>query len=589
MIRYVIELAVLHTLLIAGYWIFLKKEGQYGKLRTYLLGAALLSLLVPLFRLPSIQSLFMKENDPEIFTFTLNPVSYIQVDATSADKNNIPALYWIYALICSWFLYRIVTGVIYLVRLERKSELLKIENTWVRKVADLDGSFSFFNWIFINNRIETDRENMPPILKHEQAHVRFGHSYDLLFFQLFRMVFWWLPSAWYINKEIKKIHEYQADAYALKSYSVDLYSSILISSTLKSNGLNLASSFYDGLILKRLKAMKQNVSKIKRWKLGVLGILTTLLVVTFACNEEMDQEIKELGQYSNAISFDQLPDDMQGKLAPLKDKLVFLKVNIQEDQYLQDVEGLKDVDPKLIYSMNVLKDSREVFVAIRKEGENFEYVANQSKQDGEVFILVEEAPSFPGGMDAFYRYVGENIGYPKSAREEGITGRVYVQFIVEKDGSLSDIKTVKGIGGGCDEEAVRVIANAPEFIPGKQRGKAVRVRMVLPIIFSIAGSENLPTGMNPPDESLEEIVVVGYAETVNEKFNVSSLYDDGEWTGTVTNEDGEPLPGVNIVVAGSTSGTVSDLDGTFQIKARDDSELVLSFVGYKSVRLTNKK
>ena len=103
----------------------------------------------------------------------------------------------------------------------------------------------------------------------------------------------------------------------------------------------------------------------------------------------------------------------------------------------------------------------------------------------EIFTIVELQPEPVGGFTAFYSYVGENLKYPKSAQRGNIQGRVYIEFVVEKDGSLTDIKTIKGIGGGCDEEACRIIGNAPKWKPGKQRGQPVRVKMVIPILFRL--------------------------------------------------------------------------------------------------------
>lgn len=102
----------------------------------------------------------------------------------------------------------------------------------------------------------------------------------------------------------------------------------------------------------------------------------------------------------------------------------------------------------------------------------------------EIFTVVEERPSFQGGSNAaFLKWVGERLVYPDKASRQGIHGRVYVQFVIEKDGSITDITVLKGIGGGADEEAVKVIQSAPKWSPGKQRGKPVRVKMVLPITF----------------------------------------------------------------------------------------------------------
>lgn len=104
----------------------------------------------------------------------------------------------------------------------------------------------------------------------------------------------------------------------------------------------------------------------------------------------------------------------------------------------------------------------------------------------EIFDIVEDQPKPPGGMPGFYKYVGKNIKYPNQARRMGIEGRVFVQFVVDKDGTLTDVKSIKGIGAGCDEEAVRILKGAPKWKPGKQRGRPVKVRMILPITFKLS-------------------------------------------------------------------------------------------------------
>ena len=110
-------------------------------------------------------------------------------------------------------------------------------------------------------------------------------------------------------------------------------------------------------------------------------------------------------------------------------------------------------------------------------------VEDYSKQ--RVFDIVEEMPSFPDGESELLEYIAKNIKYPQMARESGIQGRVFVNFIVEPDGSVSNVKIIRGIGSGCDEEALRVVKSLPKFNPGKQRGKAVRVSYTIPINFKL--------------------------------------------------------------------------------------------------------
>ncbi len=103
-----------------------------------------------------------------------------------------------------------------------------------------------------------------------------------------------------------------------------------------------------------------------------------------------------------------------------------------------------------------------------------------------IFTVVENGAVPKDGFSAFYGYVANNIKYPAAAKRMNVQGKVFVEFVVEKDGSLTSIQTIKGIGAGCDEEAERIIRNSPVWSPARQRGKAVRQRMVLPITFKMA-------------------------------------------------------------------------------------------------------
>jgi len=104
----------------------------------------------------------------------------------------------------------------------------------------------------------------------------------------------------------------------------------------------------------------------------------------------------------------------------------------------------------------------------------------------QIFTAVEKSPSFPGGEGAFGKYLGKNIKYPAVARENNVQGRVILTFVVERDGSLTDIKVVRGIGSGCDEEAIRVLKASPKWTPGIQNCRPVRVQYSIPVNFALA-------------------------------------------------------------------------------------------------------
>lgn len=150
--------------------------------------------------------------------------------------------------------------------------------------------------------------------------------------------------------------------------------------------------------------------------------------------------------------------------------------------------------PKQTTQLEIVQDDVEVEdININAEIEQNEvveeYVAPEIEEEEvveqEIFQIVEEMPAFPGGEQKLMEYVGKNIKYPQIARESGIQGRVFVGFVVEPDGSVSNVRLLRGIGGGCDEEAMRVIKNMPRWKPGKQRGKAVRVSYQIPVMFRL--------------------------------------------------------------------------------------------------------
>ena len=134
-----------------------------------------------------------------------------------------------------------------------------------------------------------------------------------------------------------------------------------------------------------------------------------------------------------------------------------------------------------------IEDEIEIDVEADQETEVEEYIPVEEEEESEevIFTVVESMPTFPGGDAARIKYLNNNIKYPQMARESGIQGRVFVTFVVERNGKVTDVKVLRGIGGGCDEEAIRVIKNMPNWVAGKQRGKPVRVQFNMPILFKL--------------------------------------------------------------------------------------------------------
>ena len=153
--------------------------------------------------------------------------------------------------------------------------------------------------------------------------------------------------------------------------------------------------------------------------------------------------------------------------------------------------------PEVTTELNVIEDDAESENEVdmssfqrQEEATNIEITPVKFEQEEEedeqvIFQVVENDPEFPGGVEAMYKYRAQNIKYPQLARENNITGRVFVTFVVERDGSVTGVRVLRDIGGGCGQEAVRVVKSMPKWTPGKQRGKAVRVQYNLPVNFSL--------------------------------------------------------------------------------------------------------
>ena len=177
-------------------------------------------------------------------------------------------------------------------------------------------------------------------------------------------------------------------------------------------------------------------------------------------------------------------------------------VEIQEEMVPITEQKVKPLPPppsntvltiKIVEDNIVVEDDIVIDAEANQETKVEEYIPYESQEMEEeedigeepIFVIVESMPAFPGGMDKLMKYLSDNIKYPSQARELGIQGKVFLSFVIEKDGSVTDVTLLRGIGGGCDEEAIRVVKNMPNWIPGKQRNIPVRVRFNLPVNFRL--------------------------------------------------------------------------------------------------------
>lgn len=205
-----------------------------------------------------------------------------------------------------------------------------------------------------------------------------------------------------------------------------------------------------------------------------LAVAVGLTLAAFEYKSFDDSGLKDLG--SVADNFEELldvPITQQPPPPPPPPPM--------EQPVIQEIPDEVEIEEKIDVNFDV--DVKETTVI--KEVAIKEVVIEEEKAD-QIFDVVETQPNPPGGMSGWNKYLSENLKYPTQARRMGVEGTVIVVFVINTDGSIQDVEVLRGIGGGCDEEAVKVVTNAPKWEPGKQRGKPVRTRMRLPIRFKLS-------------------------------------------------------------------------------------------------------
>ncbi|MBR1514109.1 MAG: TonB family protein [Bacteroidales bacterium] len=372
------------------------------------------------------------------------------------------------------------------------------------------GSFSFFRYAFFPNESVA-----PDIVRHERSHISHGHSADILFVETMKILQWFNPFIYLYKKELQSLHEYQADRDVVAT-GVDKrnYMMLILQQCTATDFSGISNNFSLILTKKRIKMITRNEKAKGLWwrLLATLPALAMLLIVnTKVSAQEQSAEKKpitvEMGQ------FEIFDDD--GAPIRLKDTIIYNedgtyfkfetsdafdpmngepRKKITVTSYNADgtpANSFKltemekhgdtvryDVEPFSIYS-DALSDK----IKITTDEDLNVKVKHQSNDS--IFQIVDQMPEFPGGTDEMMHFVASNIKYPQDAIDEGKGGRVFVSFVVEKDGLVSNVKVLKGVCESIDEEAARVIRGMPRWKPGMKDGKPARVSFQMPITFNL--------------------------------------------------------------------------------------------------------
>ena len=362
------------------------------------------------------------------------------------------------------------------------------------------GSFSFFRYAFFPN------ENVDPdIMRHEMSHISHRHSWDILFAEVMMILQWFNPFIYLYKKELQSLHEYQADRDVVAT-GIDKknYMMLILQQCTAVDFSGMSNNFSLILTKKRIKMITRN-EKAKGLWWRLLATLPVLAILMIANTKVTAQEKKAVDKPITVETgrFEIFDDD--GAPMQLKDTVFYAVdgsyVKFETSDSFQPESG-EPCKKLTVTSYDADGNQRNNFFITETErrgdtstytiepftlsGNLFEQLFDlATSYEDTVYQIVEQMPQYTGGEEAMMKYVAENIKYPQAAKDKNISGRVFVSFVIEKDGSVSNVKVVRGIGGGCDEEAARVIKEMPKWKPGMQKGKPVRVNYMMPIFFKL--------------------------------------------------------------------------------------------------------
>ena len=319
--------------------------------------------------------------------------------------------------------------------------------------------FSWMRYIVISQK--DLHENGREILTHELAHIRNRHSWDLFAADICIFFQWFNPAAWLLKQELQNIHEYEADETVINE-GVDArqYQLLLIKKAVGTRLYSMANSFNHSKLKKRITMMlKEKSSPWARLKhLYVLPVAA--IAVTAFARPEVSETVEEI----SAVKVNDLTAIVETKVAESSGQLLPVQSVPKDSVNRKSKVAVQQMDELVVVG----------------------YASKDSVKDREpVFNVVEQMPSFPGGMEALMQYLAKNMRYPVEAQKNKVQGRVVVGFIVSKDGDIKKAHILRGVDPELDAEAIRVIESMPRWMPGMQRGKAVAVSYTLPVMFRL--------------------------------------------------------------------------------------------------------
>ncbi|MBF1456929.1 MAG: TonB family protein [Prevotella nigrescens] len=479
MTMYLLKLNLALIVLFGFYKLMFSGDTFFSLRRATLIGMYLVAMLVP-----GLNCSYWINKSVGMVSMA-NEYAAIVLPAVTITPGGGGAIGWettamtIYTMVACLLLLRFFWQLVSIVRLRNKCRTTDINGTKVYLLESDEGPFSFFNWIFINptkhNRQETDE-----IMTHELAHCRQLHSVDILFTELFAIVFWANPFVWLLKREVRLNLEYLADNNVLAGGTDSKkYQYHLLGLAYRKNVATISNNFNVLPLKKRIKMMnKKRTKRIAKVKYALyIPLAAALLVVS-----NIETVARDIANVAKAMPM--------AKESVKQEKMVDLSfgnkatVTVESRKNVQSTEAIERKDNK----MEVQADNRNSEISAQKVEETTEVANEESAEKGpkkspkKVYDHIENMPTFNGNLN---QWLLQNMKYPVEAMNKKEQGKVIVQFIVSENGEVSEPKIIRSVSPALDKEACRVVLAMPKWNPGKLKGKPVAVRYMLPISFRL--------------------------------------------------------------------------------------------------------
>lgn len=496
LLNYILESSLALTLLRVAYLLLLKNQTQFSVRRFFLLGAVAVSAFLPLIHLPAPSTGKLLPSAEQVIPTTWLPELVVGT-APESLKTDWWGGVWIgYATIGLVTLACFVFQILRMVMFIRKCEKYKWQRCWVTESKEHKPTFSFFHFIFLGQAHQLSPDDKREILQHESIHVKRLHSVDIVLISLVKIIWWFHPVTYFIHQELTRLHEFEADEESVKNKDITAYCELLAKMALQDAGLRLGSRFTNSLIIKRINMMKTSKQNLRGWRIAAIACVTIALITFIGCQDQFTSK-------ENKIDESELPEDLATHLKRLRmisPKSEFIVLRFRDGEQIDEYQKSH---PKAAFPFVSVGTNN--YAIVEPNG----IVETIPKNENEVFSSVDEMATPVFGINSLYKNLAHTIKYPLTARKNGTQGKVFIQFVVQTDGTLTDIKVIRGVDDEIDTEALRAFYQLKDkWYPAIHKGQIVKMQMVMPIVFKLDDTLD-KADASTIENSMEALVAVG--------------------------------------------------------------------------------